>query len=870
MKNLSPSRLLLKFFQWICRSDRLDEIVGDLLEIYEYDKKAMSLMKARWRFTIGLLFFFKPDNFAHKTNINYMLIRNYWHVGWRNLRKYKTYSALNIFGLTIGLVSTWFISLYVLDELIYDRHFSHNDRIYRVALDGQLETDDMQSATTFAPTGWRMKENLSEVEEFASFHNATRFTFKVGDDTFLEKRTFIVSQDFFGVFGYKIIQGDVSTIFEKPASAVLSESKAIEVFGSTDVIGKTIELVNYGQGGTITVTGIMADPPSTGHFRPQIIVFASDDRWKSDSWDDISYYTYVKLRENTSQVTFESQLRAFFERHAGKGFSETFHGTGTFFLQPLTSIHLHSDLPFEIETNGKVRNVQIMTALGLFILLVVSINYMNLSTTRATKRVKEMGIRSMMGSNKRMLRLQYLTESALITWLSLVLSAILVLLLMPTFNFFSGKSLDPLQLLDLKILGVFFLVTLIIGLIGGSYPGFFLSKFNTADIFRKKINLGNNHMPVGKILNALQFTVALTIIILSITAYSQLEFMRNYELGFEKEQVIKVQTGSRLDPKNYETIRTELLKYPAFTDVAATMKSPGEDIGTDGIPFEGPDGSFVVHKTQFNIVDENFVGVLGLQLAAGRNFGDLNSDQWGHAAMVNETLASSLGYLSSEQTLGKEIELPIGNNAKIVGVLKDFHIRGLHSKIEPLILVNFMPIATTVLVKMSTQNMDQSLATIDETMFEIMGHKNHQISFLDQDFWAQYQQDERQTKLLLICAAITVLLSIMGLIALVSFSVELKMKEMTIRKIFGAGFVHIVQLFARQYAIVITVSLAIAIPSSIYLCRSWLDNFAYRTEISIAGIIGTSLGLMTLIFLIIWHQSKRSFRLNPIDQIGVE
>ncbi|MFY0627578.1 MAG: ABC transporter permease [Reichenbachiella sp.] len=865
----SPSRFLLRLFQWICRSDRFDEIVGDLFEVYEEDKAAMPVWKARSRFAVGLLLFFKPGNLAHHTNINFMLMRNYWHVGWRNLKKYKTYSGLNVIGLTIGLVSSLFILLYILEELSFDRNFDNHDRIYRSALIGDIEGSEMRSASSCLPAGWRMKEELSDVEQFTTFTNAERFTFKLNEKTHSEKKTFIVSKDFFEVFDFVFINGNKFSVFDSPGSIVLSESKANELFGTTDAIGKIIESQNY-QRSTYKVTGVIADPVRTSHIKPEMIVFRNDNWYKSDEWTELSFYNYILLAKGVKQGKAQKTLDDFSDRHLKEPFEQTFNGTGRLVLQPLTDIHLYSDLSFEIETNGKARNVWIIGVIGVFLLLVVSINYMNLATSKATKRIKEMGIRSMLGSNKRMLRTQYITESALLTFISLVITIFLVVLFLPHFNFLSGKSIELSQLFDVKLLGAFSIVVLIIGIMGGSYPGFFLSRFATTDIFRKKVSLGNSHIPIGKILNALQFTVALIVIILSLTAYNQLNYMKHYDLGFEQDQVIKIQTGNRLNTDKYKTVRTELLKFPLISDVAATMKSPGEDINSDGLPFEHVDGTFKIKKIEFNTVDKHFVNVLDLDVVAGRNIGDFNSDQWGKAALINETLARSLGNKTPAHALNKKVKLPIGMDATVVGVVKDFHVRGLQSEINPLLLVNFVPITTTILVKVSPQTVEQSIKLIDDTMYKIMGHKNHQISFLNQDFWAQYQEEERQSQILSIAGAITILLSIIGLCALVSFTVELKMKEMTIRKVFGATFSHVVWLFIRQYTGVIILAVLIAAPSSIYLGQHWLENFAYRTNVSSLAIVETCIGLVFLIFIIIWGQSRRSFQLNPTDQLNPE
>ncbi|MEM9340075.1 MAG: FtsX-like permease family protein [Bacteroidota bacterium] len=866
----SPSRYLLRFFQWICRSDRFDEIVGDLLEVYEEDKLVMPAWKARSRFMVGLLFFFRLRNLAaYHTHVNFMLISNYCHVGWRNLKKHKTYSALNVFGLTVGLVSSLFVLLYVLEELRFDKHFANHDRIYRVALAGEMQDSEITSASSCLPAGWRMKEELADVEQFTTFTHADRFTFKLNGETHREKKTFIVSKGFFDVFAFEFLEGNGSSVFQSPGSVVLSASKAKELFGTTEVLGKIIESQNY-QRENYKITGVISDPVSTSHIRPDIIAYRNDKWYQTDGWTELLFYHYVLLATGVEQEKAQETLDQFSERHLSEPFKQTFDGTGRLFLQPLTAIHLHSDLSFEIEANGKARNVRIIGAIGVFLLLVVSINYMNLATSKATKRIKEMGIRSMLGSNKKMLRTQYLTESALLTFISLIFALFLAVVLLPYFHLLSGKSIEIAQLLDVKLLGAFTVVVLLVGIMGGSYPGFFLSRFATADIFRKRVSLGNRHIPVGKVLNALQFTVALTAITLSITAYHQLQYMKHYDLGFEQEQIMKVQTGNRLDPQKYETVRTELLKFPSVGGVAATMKSPGEDIHADGLPFEHGDGTFKVLKTEFNTIDEHFVHVLDLELVAGRNIGDLNSDQWGKAVLINETLARSMGNETVDQALGKRVKLPIGSDATIVGVVKDFHIRGLQSEINPLMLVNFVPITTTILVKISPQEMNRSIERIDEVLHEVMGHKNHQISFLDQDFWAQYQEEERQSRMLMIAGSMTILLSIIGLIALVSFTVELKMKEMTIRKVFGANFSHVVGLFVRQYAAAIFLALLIAVPSSIYLGQHWLENFAYRTHVSFWVIVTTSVALVFLIFLIIWGQSRRSFHLNPTDQLSAD
>lgn len=769
--------------------------------------------------------------------------------------------------MVIAFVAAIFIFLYVVNEFSYDRHFSNHKRLYRVALEILSDERELRSAITVAPLGRQLKEAIPEVVEFATFSSHSRVGLIVDNETFIEPSTIVVTRNFLDVLDFKLKTGNPENALSKPYSILISESRAIKYFGSTNVIGQVIRQAQWGD---FKITGILEDPPKETHFQPQAVIYLNDDHFPLDEWKALQFYNYILLQDRAQREIVEEKLSNFYQAYLKESFGER----GSLFLQNVTDIHLHSDLDREHLPNGSLKKVVQLASLGFFIVLVACINYMNLSTTEAVKRMKEIGIRSVMGSTKSMLRCQWLIESSLIILLSLVISIALVILLIPFFNEISNKTLTLAYLLNRQVFLGLFILFFAVAIIGGAYPGIFLARLKPVFLFRKTFKLGSRHIPLGKFLNAIQFFIAILAVSLTAIVYSQMSFIREFELGAELDQIVKVDLKQRIRPQKQQTYKNELLVNPNIQQVSFLGQSLGTGLfGAGGLAFETADGNFMqIEEAEFNTADQGMIPTLGIEMLAGNNFSEGEADSLSSGqAIINETLLKSLGYTLPEEVIGKHIKVPNSQDVTlIIGVVKDFHHLSLHHKIKPLAIVNFLPLNTTLLVKMNNERLAEGIPFIHKTIEDLTGSSSHEITFLDEAFHQQYHSDEIQGKILTSFSILTLSISLIGLIGLISFSFELKKKAMTIRKVFGAGLNQIFYLFARESLATVGCSLLVAIPVAIFMGKKWLSNFAYRIDPGIGLFFGTTLLIILLVGLIMMYYSQKTYAINPVDNLNDE
>lgn len=860
----NPPKLALKILLWLCKEELVEEIEGDLTEVFYSRVESGKRLSANLFFTIGVLSFLKPSVLKFiKPKVNTMLYFSYLKIARRSLFKKKSYGFINIIGLAIGLASALFMGQYVLNQLSYDKHFSDADKIYRITTIMHMDNNDLRAAVTPIPLGDLIKSQIPEISKSASFFFFKGISFELENQKYQEPNAFMVANNILDVFDFEILVGEGNP-FEHPNTIIISQSKALDYFGSLDVLGKTVEADHYGK---LTIRGVFRDSPNASHFKPNMLVNAMADQFiGNDSWGDINAYTYIKVEGDPNIV--EAKLKDLVSQYMAKTWETNFNGSGELLLQPLTAIHLNSNLDFEIESNGKLSHVHSMIALGIFILIVVGINYINMTTAKATTRIKEIGIRKVMGSVKGMIRTQFIIESLLITTLAAILALVTYTLLLPYFNNLIGIEFILKDLINQFSVFGFLSVIIIIGIIGAWYPAGFVSKFKSADIFKSNFKFSGSKLSVSKMLNAIQFGVALVMIIITMIVYKQIDFMKYYELGYDKESIIKVSMNERMDNALVKRIKNELLSTPKIENVTVVKQAPGESITSDGLHFEMPEGGFDVIKTNFNTADESFLATLNIPLLAGRNF-DLQSDEMARAVLVNETLVKQLGYKSNESILDKQVKLPLGDEfyAKIVGVMKDVHLQSLHKSIAPLIIVNFPHLSSTFLISVSQPSTSQAIASIDDIIIEEANSTSFDISMLDQSFWAQYKAEESRSKLMTIFSVLTILMAFVGLFGLVSYSVEEKVNEMTIRKIFGATFSDIAGIYFKTFAWVFAIAIAVGIPFAYYLGNLWLNDYAYRIEMPFQTFVFASLFLVASTSLIIVFKSRQSYRLNPVEKL---
>ncbi len=858
-----PPQFAKSFLQWFCKEEIVEEITGDLHEIWLEESEIKGKNFARVLYIIRVISFCKFSNIAFKnSNNNLMLFKNYILIAFRNFIKYKNHTSFNLMGLVIGLTASILMIKYVSDELSFDKQYNRHEDIYRVAQHINMETSEMTAAISPSPLGKTLLKEIPEVESFAAFSFFNNMAILVDNQKFFNSKAHYVSTNFLEIFDYPLIKGNPENVFSNPKSVLISESVALRYYGTTDLLGKTLEDVNAG---TLTITGIMEDPPTNSHFTPEILYNTDNGIFENQNWGDHSYYTYIKLKEGSDLALVNHKLISFYENNLQQPIADTFGGTGNIFLQRISNIHLFSDLTFEISTNNKYRNVITMLLLAIFIVIVACINYTNLATAQSTRRVKEIGVRKVLGSNKKMILYQFYTESALITCLSAFIAILLIPILLPLFNSLTGKDYALMEILELDIMIYYVGIILLAGFLGAIYPAFFLGRFKVDEIFRKSYNFGKFKLPVNKLLNAFQFLVALVMIIMTVTVYLQIDFVKNKELGFNKDNIFKVDLKQWPGTESGKVIKQALLTNPSILDASIVRQVPGDRIMSDGLFFETPDGSFSSIQSEFNGVDENYVNLLKINLVAGRNFTTQVSDIMGKTVIVNEKLIQSLGYLKPEDALGKKVKLPLGEDhvAKIIGVIENVHLQSLHNEVLPHIMTHFTPMGSQLLVKVKNEGLWSTHDFIDNQLKEITKSTSHIISFLDQAYWEQYKADERRSEILTLFSIIIVFLSLAGLIGLVSFQIRYQAKEVNIRKVFGAEFYNILVLYIKQYVWQISIALLIALPIAIYLMNEWLISFAYHIDIPYMVLILTPLVLVSVIFIILAFKIKFSFQDSP-------
>ena len=813
------------------------------------------------------------------------MFRNYTKIFFRKFRTQKLYSLINLSGLIIGMSCSLLIFLYVFHELSYDRYHSKSEQIYRVTQRASYP-NGYNHHFARCPDNYinNLQNEFPEVETLIRFQHNLVTNMRVSDKKFIDKKTFKTDVNVFDVFDFELINGDSKTALQGPYSIVLTEKMAKKYFGSEDPLGKKINLSGSRENRfeDYTVTGIMRNLPEASHFQINFLIsFRSpEDR---AGWA----YAYLQIKPNTDPNNLEQKFPDFIEKYAGEGNSENLF----LHLIKLTDIHLHSHLAREIEPNGDILHVYIFSIVGIFILLVASINYMNLSTARSLERSKEVGIRKVLGASRKQLIGYFLTESLLFTAIAFFLSIILVWFLLPVFNSLVGKSLQPN--VGRFILG-FFLMALLTGVISGSYPAFVLASFQPIFTLKGKIETAKLSGFFGKITNrrslvVVQLISSIGLIACTLITFQQFNFFRNKKLGLNKDQIIAIQNIPNDVKSNYYLFKNELKQFNGVVDVSASMEVPSREIRDTGpIYAEGKKEGQNTIVIDIQSVDQNFMNFMEIDLVAGENFSPavLNNSQFPQTDLVahvneksrtyllNETAVKAIGWGSPIEALGKQFTW--GNamfnfqRGPIVGVIKDYHQESLRNKIDPVVFVYEPVFLNTILIKLNQNNIDQALSNINQKWNEIYPEYPLEYVFLDELFHQLYFSEKRQTQILSIFTGIAIFIAFMGIFGLAAYTAENRMKEIGIRKVLGASVLNILILFVREYLIFAIVAGVIITPFVWYVLEGWLKNFAYRIDIHIfIFLLATGITLLISI-LTVCFQSIRAALLNPVQTLRYE
>jgi putative ABC transport system permease protein len=802
------------------------------------------------------------------------MIKNYLKIAWRNLMRNRAFTAINISGLALGLASCMLISLYVLDEMSFDRFNINADQIVRVYFEGNMNGAKIHEAHVMPPVAAAIQNDYPEVVEATRLRQAGSQKVIADQKQYEGDVMYFADPNIFQVFTLPLIYGDAKTALLHPNSVVISETLAKKYFGNPDATGKTLRF--NGSDKISKVTGVMQNVPASSHFQTDMLMsMESLPESKADSWMTSDFFTYLLLRKGTDYRQLEAKLPHTVEKYLGPQLKKAMGVTISEFkksgnqlalkLQPLTDIHLHSDFVYDLGPAGDIKYVYIFSAVAAIILLIACINFMNLSTASSSRRAREVGVRKVMGSRKSELVWQFLMESILLTSLALVLAVVLGYACLPLFNELSGKNLT-LQPQTLPILIPSLLAFgLLVGLLAGSYPAFFLSSFKPVSILKGKFTTNKNSIGLRGGLVVVQFFISVTLMIGTTVVYQQLKFIQNKELGYDKDQVLVLDTWAL--GKNRDAFHQELTQQPGVLYTSASSYLPaGPSYNNNYMMYPDERSTDLVNGIRYE-VDYDYIGTMGMQMLEGRNF----SRQYGtdsSAVILNETAARMLGVSNDpiNHTISRNDNQGIRATFNVIGVVKDFHFRSLHEKITPLVMT-LGERADHIIVKVKTDNMEQLLAQIKTSWSAYKTDVPFSYSFLNERYDRTYKAEQRTGKILGIFTGLTIFVACLGLFGLATFTAEQRIKEIGVRKVLGASVASVVGLLSIDFLKLVTIGIALAMPVAWYMMTKWLQDFEYKITmtwwmLALSALMSIIVALATISF-----QSVKAALTNPVKSL---
>jgi putative ABC transport system permease protein len=795
-------------------------------------------------------------------NVKYNMLKNYLLIAFRNLLKNIGFSLINILGLSIGIAATLLILLWVQDELNYDRFHENAKNLYQVEEDQYYSGEVYHVTVTPYPSGPVWKEEIPEIKDACRYQWPAGMLFKYGDKAFYENRCVAVDQSFFSMFSFPVLNGDKQTLLTQPYSAVLTDETANKYFGDEDPIGKILQVNNKYE---FTITGIIKKPPSNSTINFDILVpfeYLKETGQYSDHWGSNSIRTYLQLNENAILDTVNNKLTRVVHNNESES-------TTDFMVLPFTMIHLHQHFGYG-NPPGAIIFVYIFSIIAAFVLLIACINFMNLSTARSASRAKEIGMRKVMGGTKQNLILQFLSESFLLTIISMIFALLITGLILNVFNDISGKELTFKSLLNYRFISGLIILVLITTFIAGAYPSVFLSSFKPVSIIKGELSKGARSGLLRKILVIFQFTLSVILIIGTIVIYKQLLFERNIDLGFNKEHVLYIHL--RGDIKNkYYTLKEELLKNPDITGVSATMHSPSQ-IGSNsgGADWEGKDPELTT-LIGFSAVDFDYTETLQIDILSGRSFskeypGDIATDSTG-VFLINEEVAKIMGV---DNPVDMRFDF-LGLKGHVIGVMKNFHFQSIRDKIEPLALVvSDVRWFNNMFIKTGQGDLTKTMKEIEDTWNKIVPQYPLEYHFLDEDYDNMYRAETRLSKIVKYFTFLAIIIACLGLFGLSLYTSEQRTREIGIRKVMGSKVSEIVYLLSAEFSILVLISCLIAIPAAYFIMKQFLQQFAYHTDLKWWIFVLAGLAALIIAVLTVIYQSIRASLINPARSLRYE
>ncbi|WP_421763631.1 ABC transporter permease [Ekhidna sp.] len=905
-----PPKLLMRFFRWFCDPELVSFVEGDLIELYQYNTRTKNRWKANWIFFGEVLKLLRPSlikNFEGTTKLNnYGMFKNNFKIACRNALRQKQFTVLNLLGLTIGISTSLLIGLYIHDELSYDAFHEKGDRIYRVNQPFIWGDWASTMSTTGPNVATALREDASEFEEVTRLMSLGSMTVTTSangnqDNAFKENRLYAAEENFFKVFTFPLMIGDSKTALQDPLAILLTKKTMKRYFGlhvtPSDAMGRTVEIKQYdGSWKSFVVKGILQDVPSRSHiqFDALVSIKSESEMMQAHGWKWIwtAFSTYGLVNEGVNIASLEHDLQAIPPKWAPPTTERIFNQSYEEFtagnpwkldLQPLGDIYI-SGTP---TTNafGPMGNplfVQLFGAIGLLVLILSAINFMNLSTARATNRSKEVGMRKVMGSRRSSIIRQFILESILFVSAGTMLAFILVKMAIEPFNHLADKQIELLPYVSNPILyATTIAFILIMGLLAGSYPAFYLSAFMPIESIKGKMKAGFKGKGFRNGLVVFQFTISITLIICTFFVQKQLSYTSNVDVGFAKEHILQLHNVQELG-FDTEKVKNRLASNPQFTAVGKSFGIPPYVSTGDRYRADDPE-SPVVQLSNLR-VDEDYLDVLGLEFLRGRNFeADRENDKY--KVILNEEAVNKLGW-TIEEAVGKSVALASGGEEahEVVGVVKNFNFQSVKSEIDPLILIHhqndhvweygaglsFYSMRLNPDAIPTKEDLNKLLILLEEEMKQIDPSIPFEYSFLDQEFDATFRSEQKMATILNLFTVMAMIIACLGLFGLAAFSAEQHTKELGIRKVLGASVAELAASFSKEFTRLVVLAILLACPIAWYFVRQWLQGFAYSTPIEIWVFVSAIAAALFIAISTISFQAMRSANRNPVETLKDE
>jgi putative ABC transport system permease protein len=798
------------------------------------------------------------------------MFKNYFKVALRSIRKNKLYSFVNLIGLTTGITGCILIGLYIWNELSFDNFHKNGDRIVRITMEYGGGGTVNKAAVTGTKTGPEMKRNFPQIEMFTRTIKYARSVAN-GTKVFNEKNVLYADADFFRQFSFKLVRGNAATVLASPGKIVLTETIAKKYFGTDDPIGKTVRINDLQD---FEVTGISREVPLNSQIQFDMVVsFTSLGAANHEEWFSANYITYFLLHDAAQIGPLQQQIKQYMRKVT----KEELHFEGsdylTYNLEPFQSVHLHSSLD-GLEPNGNITYIYVLAVIAIMILLIACVNYTNLATAQSVSRSTEIGVRKVLGAEKSQLLRQFLGESLIITFIALIIALFVSLALLPLFNLVTGKIFTASLLLrPLPVTGLL-LLTVIIGFVAGSYPAFVLSNSGLVGILKSGLRISTAGGGLRKSLIVFQFVISVFLIIATMVVLQQVSFIQHKEMGYDREQIVVLPVDYKTRAV-YEPLKKAIALNPGVVNITGAYDAPTFVAWSDGVTSDDGRG-----KKELSVnampVDLDFIKTTGMHLAAGRDF--INSDfalqdtsenykNYRYSFILNEKATKELGW-TAEKAIGKTIQK--NSPGVVIGVVKDFHFASLHSPIGPMVIFLDTSNVRKLFVKIKGQNIASTLAALGRTWKERIPWHPFDYHFLDEDFNALYQTEQRTAKLFALFSGLAIALACLGLFALAAFTTVQRTKEIGIRKILGAGVGNITLLISKQFIRLVTIGILIASPLAWWAASRWLQDFAYRVDIG-WWIFAVAAALAVLIALItVSYHAIKAAMANPVKSLRTE